>query len=236
MMQINCIWEHNGADSLLYAENFIGAFTRGESLEVAKNKMYAEIQSYMNWVGKSESSLEDIEVIITQEKDSDLEIKDADSYVLFDAELSPLTLEEYMQIKALVIKSAEDFYRLYQSIPDKNKSELAIRKTFYGQVPRTAEEMYLHTKSVNSYYFAEIDVDADNDGTIVECRKRGFELLEQTENFLENQVIEGSYGELWSLRKMMRRFIWHDRIHAKAMWRMVNRTFPECEIENVFYF
>ena len=34
----------------------------------------------------------------------------------------------------------------------------------------------------------------------------------------------------------MRRFIWHDRIHAKAMWRMAKRTFPECEIENVFYF
>ena len=42
-MEIKCVWEHNGADSLLYAENFIGAFTRGESLEVAKDKMSAEI-------------------------------------------------------------------------------------------------------------------------------------------------------------------------------------------------
>lgn len=235
-MEIRCIWEHNGADSLLYAENFIGAFTRGESLEVAENKMYAEIKSYMNWVGKSESSSEDIGVSIVQEKVSDLEIKDADSDVLFDTEHNALTMEEYMKLKELALKSAEDFYQLYQSIPDKNKSVLPIRKTFYGQVPRTAEEMYQHTKNVNSYYFAEIGVDADNEGTIVECRKRGFELLEQKEDFLENHLIEGSYGELWSLRKMMRRFIWHDRIHAKAMWRMVNRTFPECEIENVFYF
>lgn len=236
MLQINCIWEHNGGDSLLYAENFIGAFTRGESLEVAKNKMYAEIQSYMNWVGKSESFSEDIGVSIVQEKASDLEIKDADSDVLFDTEHNPLTMEEYTRLKALVLKSAEDFYRLFQSIPDKSRSELSIRKTFYGQVPRTAEEMYQHTKNVNSYYFTEIDVDADNDGTIVDCRKRGFELLEQKDNFLKNPVVEGSYGELWSLRKMMRRFIWHDRIHAKAMWRMAKRTFPECEIENVFYF
>ena len=236
MLQINCIWEHNGADSLLYAENFIGAFTRGESLEVAKNKMYAEIQSYMNWVGKSESSSEDIGVSIVQEKASELEIKDADSDVLFDVECSPLTMEEYTRLKALVLKSAEDFYRLYKSISDKNRSELPIRKTFYGQVPRTAEEMYQHTKNVNSYYFTEIDVDADNDGTIVDCRKRGFELLEQKDNFLENPVVEGSYGELWSLRKMMRRFIWHDRIHAKAMWRMAKRIFPEYEIKNVFFF
>ena len=126
-------------------------------------------------------------------------------------------MEEYIRLKELALKSAEDFLRLYHFIPDKNKSDMPIRKTFYGQVTRTAEEMYLHTKNVNSYYFAEIGVDADNEGTIVDCRKRGFELLEQKENFSENPVVEGSYGELWSLRKMMRRFIWHDRIHAKAM-------------------
>ena len=233
-MEIRCIWEHNGADSLLYAENFIGAFTRGETLEVAKGKMSAEIQSYLRWLGETTS--EDIDIVISQEKASDLEIKDADSDVLFDTEQNALTLEEYTRLKELALKSAEDFYRLYQSIPDKNKSELPIRKTFYGQVPRTAEEMYQHTKNVNSYYFAEIDVETDNEGTIFECRQRGFELLEQKENFLENQVIEGSYGELWSLRKMIRRFIWHDRIHAKAMWRMANRTFSECGIENVFCF
>lgn len=27
-MIIKCVWEHNGDDTLLYSENFIGAFTR----------------------------------------------------------------------------------------------------------------------------------------------------------------------------------------------------------------
>jgi hypothetical protein len=35
--------------------------------------------------------------------------------------------------------------------------------------------------------------------------------------------------------KQLRRFIWHDRIHAKAMYRMVIRTFGE-NIPNVFRF
>lgn len=233
-MEIRCIWEHNESDTLLYVENFIGAFTRGESFAVAEHKMSAEIQSYLNWLG--ESSREDIQVKVVQEKVSDLEIKDADSDVLFDAEQNPLSLEEYTELKEFVLKSAMDFEKLYQSIPEKQKSSLPIRKTFYGQVPRTAEEMYLHTKNVNSYYFAEIGVDADNEGTIFECRQRGFALLEQQQNFLQNPVLEGSYGELWSLRKMMRRFIWHDRIHAKSMWRMAKKTFLEYEIENVFCF
>lgn len=167
-MEIKCIWEHNGTDTLLYAENFIGAFTRGESLEAAKDKMSSEIQSYLNWLGESTS--ENIDVVITQEKVSDLEIKDADSDVLFDTEQNALTIEEYTRLKELALKSAADFYQLYQFITDKNKSDLPIRKTFYGQVPRTAEEMYQHTKNVNSYYFAEIGIDADNEGTILECR------------------------------------------------------------------
>lgn len=38
-MKIECIWEHNGGDSLLYAGNCMGAFTRGASLEEAVRKM-----------------------------------------------------------------------------------------------------------------------------------------------------------------------------------------------------
>ena len=177
-----------------------------------------------------------IEPVIVQEKESDLEIKDADSDVLFATEEQQLTYEEYMQLKELALKSAEAFLKLYNSIPDKEASCLPMRKTFYGQIPRTAEEMYLHTKNVNCYYFAEIGVDADNDGDIVECRIRGFEKLEKSTEFLSNLLQEGSYGEMWSVRKMLRRFIWHDRIHAKAMWRMAKKTFGEDAVENVFRF
>ena len=96
--------------------------------------------------------------------------------------------------------------------------------------------MYAHTKNVNEYYFSEIHVDADNDGSIYACRKRGFEALEAKGDFLENVVFAGSYGEDWSLRKVLRRFIWHDRIHAKAMYRMATKVFGAESIENPFYF
>lgn len=48
-MTINCVWEHNGKDTLLYAVDYIGAYTRGESLEIAKAKMPQEIISYCKW-------------------------------------------------------------------------------------------------------------------------------------------------------------------------------------------
>ena len=233
-MTINCVWEHNGNDTLLYAIDYIGAYTRGESLEIAKAKMPGEILSYLKWLG--EDVTDSIEIIITQEKDSDLAIKDADSDVLFESEKTPLSTDEYEKLKALALKSAKDFLALYESIPDKSATAIAERKTFYGNVPRSADEMYEHTKSVNKYYFAEIEVDADNTGNIYECRKRGFEALEAKPDFLQNEVFEGSYGEDWSLRKVLRRFIWHDRIHARAMYRMAVKVFGAENVANPFCF
>ena len=231
---MKCVWEHHGDDTLLYSVECIGAYTRGENLSVAMAKMEAEIRAYSAWKGQGEAAETTVEIV--QEKSSSLQIADADSDVIFDTEYAPLIREEYEELKALVLHSAHDFYALYTSVSDKHQSCMQPRETFYGRVPRTAEEMYLHTKNVNAYYFGEIGVAADNEGTIYECRKRGFELLEKTEDFLNHPVTEGSYAELWSLRKLMRRFLWHDRIHAKAMYRMALRTFGACGAENVFKF
>lgn len=233
-MTINCVWEHNGNDTLLYATNFVGAYTRGESLEIAKAKMPQEIVSYCNWLGMDAAGK--TEIVIVGEKRSELTIRDADSDVLFESEKAPLTAEEYKKLKALALKSAQDFLALYDSVPDKNATAAPERKTFYGKVPRSADEMYEHTKNVNTYYFAEIAVDADHDGNIYECRKRGFESLESNPDFLQNTVRKGSYGEDWSLRKVLRRFIWHDRIHARAMYRMATKVFGAESIVNPFYF
>ena len=233
-MIVNCVWEHNGNDTLLYAIDFVGAYTRGESLEIAKAKLPQEIVAYLKWLGEDIS--DNVEVVIVEEKGSDLAIKDADSDVLFESEKVPLTSDEYEKLKVLALKSARDFLALYESIPNKSATAIAERKTFYGQVPRTADEMYEHTKNVNEYYFAEISVDADNGGTIYECRRRGFEALEAKLDFLKNDVTEGSYGEDWSLRKVLRRFIWHDRIHARAMYRMAIKVFGAENVANPFCF
>lgn len=233
-MTVNCVWEHNGNDTLLYAVDYVGAYARGESIEVAVSKMPAEIASYLRW--RNKDIPKNFEIVIAGEKESALNIQDADSDVLFENEKAPLTPDEYMLLKNLTLKSAEDFWLLYQSIPNKDTTCLPIRKTFYGAVPRTANEMYAHTKNVTEYYFAEINVDVTNEGNIIECRQKGFEALEEKTEFLQKTVLQGSYGEEWSIRKVLRRFIWHDRIHAKAMYRMAVKMFDKSRIANPFFF
>ena len=231
---VHCVWEHNSNDSLIYSSNVIGAFSRGASKEEALKKMPIEIESYFLWTGEIPPSL--IKMIITQESATNVSISDADSEVLFETERKDLSIEEYERLKVLVLKSANDFLSLYNSFHDKNQSVLPVRKTFYGTAPRTASEMYLHTKNVNTYYWGEIGLDISNDGTIVENRIRGFEELEARGNFLSGKVYEGSYGEEWSIPKVLRRFLWHDRIHAKAMYRMSIATFGTGVIPNIFKF
>ena len=50
-MKIKCVWEHNGNDTILYAENFVGAYARGESREIALEKMKREAERYARWAG-----------------------------------------------------------------------------------------------------------------------------------------------------------------------------------------
>ena len=222
-MKRSCVWEHNGADTILWAVEHPGAFARGAGLEEAKAKLEKDLHDWADWTGQPVP--ESVEVEIVGDIACSLNVRDADSDVLLEAEKMPLDREEYELLRDMALRSAERFLRLYESVPDKDRSNNPVRQTFYGPVPRTAREMYEHTKNVNAYYFGEIGVEADNEGDIVDCRRRGFEMLEKQPDFLENRVFEGSWDECWTLRKLLRRFIWHDRLHGRAMVRMVRRTF-----------
>ena len=220
---IRCVWEHRGDDTILWAMDCPGAFARGANLPEALKKLPDDLCAWSVWTGGALMDYSGIEIVA--DVVSGLDVRDADSDVLMESEFEPLSREEYERLRDMALGSAEQFLRLYESVPDPDSSANPVRQTFYGAVPRTAREMYEHTKNVNAYYFGEIGVEADNEGDIVDCRRRGFEALERQPDFLENRVFEGSWDESWTLRKLLRRFIWHDRLHGRAMVRMMERTF-----------
>ena len=210
---------------------------RGRNYENAAAKFPKEIESYLDWATGEAKIDFPVEIKLVQEKKNpELKICDADSDVIFDSEREPLTKEEYNKLKILALRSAMDLERMYDSIPNKKMNIVPPRETFYGKIPSTAEEMYNHCMNITEYYFGEIGVEVKNGPDILSCRQKGFEELEKQEDFLKNKVFDGSYGEEWSLRKVLRRFIWHDRIHARAMYRRAYEAFWDAEIDNVFHF
>lgn len=117
-MKCHLYWEHNGGDTLLYSTDFLGAYTRGASLEIALNKMPGELRSFLTWSGQQ--SVETITTEVSEEKTSGLNICDADSDAIFQCEREPLSQKEYEFLKILALRSAADFLALYHAIPDRN--------------------------------------------------------------------------------------------------------------------
>ena len=68
------------------------------------------------------------DVRIVQEKASDLNIRDVDSDVLFDSEQAATSEGVYLKLKALALKSADSFQRLYDAFPNKNLFRTSCEK------------------------------------------------------------------------------------------------------------
>ena len=214
---MNAALEYNDNGCLLWSLDCPGAFARGRSREEAAARLPADVTAFCRWAGWD---VPPGPVEITEEKyQPELNIEDADSDMLFAAEGRTMTPEEYAALRELVLRSAQAFEGLYASIPDPDAPLGAPRTTFYGDYPNTARAMYGHTNNVTAYYVGELGAEVDNLSGFYENRVKGLTAVEALPHYLDLPVLDGSYGELWSLRKMLRRFLWHDRIHARAMYR-----------------
>lgn len=209
--------EYSDRGCLLWSLDCPGAFARGASREEAAAKLPADVEAFCRWAGWA---VPDGAVEVTEEKyQPEMQVEDADSDILFSSEKRPLTEEEYARLKELVLRSAADFERLYAAVPDPDAILGECRRTFYGEYPNTAHAMYDHTNSVTAYYVSEVGAEHENRPGFYENRVAGLEALEGVADLLTRPAEEGSYGEFWSVRKVMRRFLWHDRIHARALYR-----------------
>ncbi|MBE6985380.1 MAG: hypothetical protein E7434_07235 [Ruminococcaceae bacterium] len=234
-MRINAVCEYNNGGYLIYAADLPGAYVRGETQNQALAKFDGEVRSYLRWCGIKLPANEEIEVGITQRKLSELQICDADSDVLFDTERAPLTPEEYQKLKLLALRSARDFNKIFQAIENPSISDRPERTSFYGLVPRTPLQMYEHTNRTTAYYAAAFGIEMENAADIYANRMLLFSEIEVLEDFLSDRGYTAPDGEAWTLRKLLRRLIWHDRIHAKAMWRTAVSLWGSA-IPNPFYF
>lgn len=237
-MRIRAAMEYNDEGVLLWLLDYPGAAARGASLEEAKGKAGAEAASWSRWAEETifpAPTEGAFDVDVTEWKQSRLLVADADSDMIFEAEKKPFLPGEYRKLKELTLRSARDFLRLYESIPEKDRPLAPQRESFYGPVPRTARQMYDHTNGVTAYYLGEVGVEAQNLPDIWEGRRVALEQLEEQPELWKNPVFTGSYDEQWSPKKVLRRFLWHDRIHAKAMFRRARAIWGDA-IDDPFCF
>ena len=132
-MIIRCIWEHNGEDSLLYAENFPAPLPAERGKKPASGRCQKRLPPTSGGPGEPVPAALMPEIVF--EKASQLNIRDADSDVLFPSEREGLTTGEYARLKGLALKSAADFLTLFRSVPDPDKTALPPPGDFLRACP-----------------------------------------------------------------------------------------------------
>lgn len=237
MAHIEVIAEYNENGAMLWADAYPGAYSRGETVSKALEKFPKTLSEYARWAhGAPMPHLAESDFVVTHAFQTALHVEDADSDVLFPSERLPMDMTEYTQKKQLCIRSAQDFEKLFGSIPQKDRALRKSRRTFYGKIPCSAREMAEHTNRTLEYYANAVGVPFENEGDFVENRKRFFRAIESVPDFLSPRVFTDSDGELWTRKKVLRRVLWHDRIHAHALYRLAITFWNKERIENPFFF
>jgi hypothetical protein len=222
VIQLNIVYETNGKGFLGWIVEFPGAYIRGETLPIARSKINDELINYGKWIHKSVQTNGSINEIIIQ---SDLCVEDADSNILLEYDMQKYnTPDEYNDDINTIKESSISLHDLYRNCKYKNIVDTTkIRKTFYGDVNATIETQYRHIVEVEASYLWNIGIETDTGNDILEVRERTIKLLNKLYNECGNIYKEPSndnWNEGWTLRKVIRRIIWHDRIHGKAIERM----------------
>lgn len=234
--RIAVIWEHNGLGGLMWAQDHPGVCTRGRDFAEAEGKLGAELSGFYAWLTGMPVPEMPVRAVQMREILSPLHTEDADSDALFESERGPLDADAYASLRCACLKSAADFQTLYDAVPDRDAPLRPERGTFYGGLPATARQMYAHADGVTAYYFGEIGVERAPAGDLQANRLSAFLALEARPDFLENALHTGAGQELWTLKKLLRRFLWHDRIHARALWRHGRERFGPDALPDPFCF
>ena len=223
---ISVEFETNGLGWIGYTAELPGAFVRGRTEDQCQAKIDAEIRRYCQWLGLQDNDSYDVSV--AQVRQSQLRVEDADNEILLhydQRDFSGDTFEVWSEIARF---SAECFQRLYDSTTLRDwRDPTRERETFYGKCPSSIQEVYAHVDRVQGYYQQCLGLESalcsrnfpERRG---ECLARIAELHGKHGN-----KVRFLAGEEWTIAKALRRYIWHDHIHAKSIVRTLHRQVQE---------
>lgn len=214
--------ETNGKGYLGFLCGYPGAYIRGKSIEEALSKTGHELQSYQKWLGIEEKGT--FQAHVVKKHESSLMIEDADSNILLETDLEPMTKREFDELSFLLLKSGKTTYQIYQSAEFKDWIDQdRIRKAFYGDTPKTIREILHHIDSVQYYYLSRMMSSPTRKPDFITGREKCIERLQNLFHENYNNQINHKDGEFWTLKKNLRRFFWHDRIHSKSMIKILRK-------------
>lgn len=220
---VSIAFETNGKGYIGYLVELPGAFVRGRTEEEAIAKVKGEVEIYLKWLGIKPKGKCKIQTV--QAHRSSLQVEDADNEILLEADKGIMKEKEFRNLRKLVWYSGETFLQIYTETKFKDWiDEARIRKTFYGENPKTIQEIFEHVKGCQYYYLSRTKIEfEEEEKDFLNIRKFCLAKLEDLHRKNNNSLLFETDNELWTLKKVLRRFIHHDRIHGKAMSRILEK-------------
>jgi hypothetical protein len=217
--------ETNGIGFMGFLSELPGSFVRGKSRKQALSKVYPEVSSYLKWFHLNLSSK--IEISVSQLERSNCHIDDGDSCILLGSDRGVISETDFDELMSLARFSGETFHSLVNQSERRNWIDKARQgSTFYGKKPTTIQEIFEHVGRTQWFYLSRAGVGLEqtqNDFSFMALRKFCLDKLALVYKQDKNSKVWEIDDELWTLKKIMRRFIWHDRIHAKSIVRILEK-------------
>ncbi len=213
--------ESNGKGFIGFIVDLPGAFVRGRTESEAMSKVNAEAGRFLAWAGMGGSGR--FQGFVVQRCVSRLAVEDADSLILVDADRRKMRPEEFRAFSDLALYSGQTFEGVYQGAKLKGWVDPAkVRASFHGPCPSTIEATRSHVARTQAYYLSRLGLPLQ-EGDFMMMRRLGLNLLGKEFEAHANKPPVEVDGELWTLKKVLRRLVWHDRVHAKAIARMMRK-------------
>jgi hypothetical protein len=212
--------ETNGKGFIGFLAELPGAFVRGKNEAEILSKVDWEVKTYFDWLGIPRFALGQTHII--ERHSCRLMVEDADGEILLTVDRSAMNQEEFRRLAAITRYSGKTFVSLYDSSKLRDWVDPSrVRRTFYGQAPKTIGEVFNHVAGTQHYYLSRIGLDVRQEGPFSDVRESGLERIWNLFQDKGNSTVYEVDGELWTVKKVLRRFIWHDRIHGKAITRIL---------------
>jgi len=212
-----CLEVGNGGACMAHVPELLGCFAVGSTREEALERLRGAISEYLAWLAKhreapvpsAESERVEIEVVEQVSTAGDYPPEASEPVALFAADQEPISYHDLQTAVRLMEHARHDLLEFLRDVPD---GLLHWR-------PRPDEpsidETLLHMAQVEASFLARLEEESQQPPfpQLTAVRSWAYHRLSRlTEAELSRLTTHG--GEKWSARKVVRRFLEHDREHT----------------------
>ncbi|MCP4568492.1 MAG: hypothetical protein GY841_13020 [FCB group bacterium] len=215
--------ETNDKGFIGFINELPGAFVRGLTEEEALEKVALEVRRYYRWLDNDPP--ETVSIDVTQRIFSLAVVEDGDTQILLNADKGECDRGEFDFWLSLLMQSAETFEHLIEKVKHPGWVDPSrAGSCFYGLRPASIRDINNHVRRTQYYYLSRLGLYPEQSLSSFSGQRREFvDLLRGFYIENNNRPMFNHEREYWTLKKVLRRFLWHDRIHGKSITKILSK-------------